>query len=201
MNVDQNIWKREWFTKERGRGNYYEAAHQRDGCSGRICGDADRMYSGGDSDSGGAGTGISDLFWIFDKPWIFGDRYFEHVMEGNQDGEEHSAYLPFDWDADGTLEGGRDDPGDRILLCRAYESCGYDPDGISVKCSGVGPDRNCIWYSSDHGRDLHDDGKGNGMQRDPCRRSDPFRSLFWRPQFSGFDERSSGGRADAYEYL
>lgn len=141
----------------------YEAAHQRDGCSDRICGDADRMYSGGDPDSGGVGTGISDLFWIFGKPGIFDDRYFENVMERNQDGEEHSVYLPFDWNADSTLEGGRDDSGDRILLCGTYEPGGHGPDGISFKCSGVCPDRNGIWYSSNHGCDLYDDGKGNGM--------------------------------------
>ena len=68
----RGFFQRESISKD-AEEKVYEVAHQRDGCSGRICGDADRMYSGGDSDSGGAGTGISDLFWIFDKPWIFGD--------------------------------------------------------------------------------------------------------------------------------
>ena len=66
-------------------------------------------------------------------------------------------------DADGALAGGGNDPGDRLLLRRAYESVGNDFDGISFKCSGFCPDWNGIWYSGDHGCDLYDDGKGNGV--------------------------------------
>ena len=85
------------------------------------------------------------------------------VLEGNQDGEKYFNYVFTHRDADGALAGGRNDPGDRLLLRRAYESVGNDFDGISFKCSGFCPDWNGIWYSSDHGCDLYDDGKGNGV--------------------------------------
>ena len=88
---------------------------------------------------------------------------FRDVLEGNQDGEKYFNYVFTHRDADGALAGGRNDPGDRLLLRRAYESVGNDFDGISFKCSGFCPDWNGIWYSSDHGCDLYDDGKGNGV--------------------------------------
>ena len=56
------------------------------------------------------------------------------------------------------------DPGDCLLLCRAYESIGNDFDGISFKLSGVRPYRNSIRNGGDHGRDLHDYGEGDGVQ-------------------------------------
>lgn len=59
---------------------------------------------------------------------------------------------------------GRNDPGDCLLLCRAYESVGNDFDGISFKLSGVRPYRNSIRNGGDHGRDLHDHGEGDGVQ-------------------------------------
>ena len=152
-------------------------------------------------DPGSVGTWISDLFRVHFEPRLYGQRYFRDVLEGNQDGEKYFNYVFTHRDADGALAGGGNDPGDRLLLRRAYESVGHDLNGISFKCSGFCPDWNGIWYSGDHGCDLYDDGKGNGVQRDPCRRSDPFRSLFWRSLFSGFDECSSGGGADAYKYL
>ena len=60
--------------------------------------------------------------------------------------------------------GGRNDPGDRLLLRRAYESVGNDFDGIPFKLSGVRPYRNSIRNGGDHGRDLHDHGEGDGVQ-------------------------------------
>ena len=56
------------------------------------------------------------------------------------------------------------DPSDRLLLRRAYESVGNDFDGIPFKLSGVRPYRNSIRNSGDHGRDLHDHGEGDGVQ-------------------------------------
>mgnify|MGYP000795657245 CR=1 FL=1 len=62
------------------------------------------------------------------------------------------------------LIGCRNDPGDRLLLRRAYESVGNDFDGIPFKLSGVRPYRNSIRNGGDHGRDLHDHGEGDGVQ-------------------------------------
>ena len=56
------------------------------------------------------------------------------------------------------------DPGDRLLLRRAYESVSNDFDGIPFKLSGVRPYRNSIRNGGDHGRDLHDYGEGDGVQ-------------------------------------
>ena len=85
-------------------------------------------------------------------------------LEGNQDGEKYFNYVFTHRDADGALAGGRNDPGDRLLLRRAYESVGNDFDGIPFKLSGVRPYRNSIRNGGDHGRDLHDHGEGDGVQ-------------------------------------
>ena len=85
-------------------------------------------------------------------------------MSWNQDGEKYFNYVFTHRDADGALAGGRNDPGDCLLLCRAYESIGNDFDGISFKLSGVRPYRNSIRNGGDHGRDLHDHGEGDGVQ-------------------------------------
>ena len=91
-------------------------------------------------------------------------RYFRDVLEGNQDGEKYFNYVFTHRDADGALAGGRNDPGNRLLLRRAYESVGNDFDGIPFKLSGVRPYRNSIRNGGDHGRDLHDHGEGDGVQ-------------------------------------
>lgn len=104
------------------------------------------------------------FFCVHFEPRLYGQRYFRDVLEGNQDGEKYFNYVFTHRDADGALAGGRNDPGDCLLLCRAYESIGNDFDGISFKLSGVRPYRNSIRNGGDHGRDLHDHGEGDGVQ-------------------------------------
>ena len=122
------------------------------------------MHPCGNPDPGSVGTWISDLFRVHFEPRLYGQRYFRDVLEGNQDGEKYFNYVFTHRDADGALAGGRNDPGDCLLLCRAYESIGNDFDGISFKLSGVRPYRNSIRNGGDHGRDLHDHGEGDGVQ-------------------------------------
>ena len=104
------------------------------------------------------------LFRVHFEPRLYGQRYFRDVLEGNQDGEKYFNYVFTHRDADGALAGGRNDPGNRLLLRRAYESVGNDFDGIPFKLSGVRPYRNSIRNGGDHGRDLHDHGEGDGVQ-------------------------------------
>ena len=85
-------------------------------------------------------------------------------VEKFEAGEKYFNYVFTHRDADGALAGGRNDPGDRLLLRRAYESVGNDFDGIPFKLSGVRPYRNSIRNGGDHGRDLHDHGEGDGVQ-------------------------------------
>ena len=103
-------------------------------------------------------------YLIHFEPRLYGQRYSRDVLEGNQDGEKYFNYVFTHRDADGALAGGGNDPGDRLLLCRAYESVGNDFDGIPFKLSGVRPYRNSIRNGGDHGRDLHDHGEGDGVQ-------------------------------------
>ena len=114
------------------------------------------MHPCGNPDSGSVGTWISDLFRVHFEPRLYGQRYFRDVLEGN--------HVFTHRDADGALAGGRNDPGNRLLLRRAYESVGNDFDGIPFKLSGVRPYRNGIRNGGDHGRDLHDHGEGDGVQ-------------------------------------
>ena len=90
--------------------------------------------------------------------------YREDDTAGDQKSQKHPVYIYSDRDADGALAGGGNDPGDRVVLRGAYEPVGNDFDGIPFKLSGVRPYRNSIRNGSDHGRDLHDHGEGDGVQ-------------------------------------
>ena len=96
------------------------------------------------------GYTVRDIFGMSWKGVKTAKKYFNYVFTHR--------------DADGALAGGRNDPGDRLLLRRAYESVGNDFDGIPFKLSGVRPYRNSIRNGGDHGRDLHDHGEGDGVQ-------------------------------------
>ena len=122
------------------------------------------MHPCGNPDPGSVGTWISDLFRVHFEPRLYGQRYFRDVLEGNQDGEKYFNYVFTHRDADGALAGGRNDPGDRVVLRGAYEPGGHDLNGISVKLPYLVPHGNGIRNSGNDGRDLHDDGEGDGMQ-------------------------------------
>ena len=63
---------------------------------------------------------------------------------------------------------------------------------VSAVLSDFFSDRNLFWQRGNDGSDLHDHGKKYGDFHDIRRWSHTGRDLFWRPLFSGIDQRTFG---------
>ena len=72
---------------------------------------------------------------------------------------------------------------------------------ISFMFSGIFSDRNCIWNSSYHGCDLHDNGEKHECFRCPGRRCNSCGNLFWRQMFAGFYQCTARKRTDENSFI
>jgi len=130
------------------------------------------------------GTGAVFYIWPDKKENLETDADF--FLAGSEDCEEYSADFYSDRNYDRSVESEWFHYIYCLLCIGNMRTVDHAAGIISFMFSGIFSDRNCIWNSSYHGCDLHDNGEKHECFRCPGRRCNSCGNLFWRQMFAGF---------------
>ena len=116
---------------------------------------------------------------------------WEDDFAGNQKGQKHPGYIYSDRDADSALATGRDDSGNHQLYDPFDKTVNISSDDVPSELSGFCADRDFFRNSGNNGGSLRDNRVNTWYPSVDGRWGNLVRHLFWRPLFTGINERTS----------
>ena len=117
--------------------------------------------------------------------------YREDDTAGDQKSQKHPVYIYSDRDADGALASGRDDSCNHLLYDSSDKTIYFSSYDVSFELPCFCADGDFFRNRGNDGRCLCDNRVNNWYPSVDGRRGNLVRHLFWRPLFTGINERTS----------